>query len=76
MILDEGMVYFVARLAEHYPTVEVRAADVCFTVEEAVVVAALCRGLVETAAQEWALGDEAARRADPDAQARDVAGRA
>lgn len=56
VILDEGMVYFVARLAEHYPTVEVRAADVCFTVEEAVVVAALCRGLVETAAQEWASG--------------------
>lgn len=54
VILDEGMVYFVARLAQHYPTVEVRAADVCFTVEEAVVVAALCRGLVETAAQEWA----------------------
>ena len=55
VVLDEGMVYFVARLARHYPTVEVRAADVCFTVDEAVVVAALCRGLVETAAQEWAL---------------------
>ena len=55
VVLDEGMVYFVARLAQHYPTVEIRAADVCFTVEEAVVVAALCRGLVETAAQDWAL---------------------
>ncbi len=59
VILDEGMVYFVARLAERYPTVEVRAADVCFTVEEAVVIAALCRGLVETAVQEWELGKEA-----------------
>ena len=59
VILDEGMVYFDARLAKRYPTVEVRAADVCFTVEEAVVVAALCRGLVETAAQEWAAGERA-----------------
>jgi carboxylate-amine ligase len=56
VILDEGMVYFDARLAAHYPTVEIRAADVCFTVEEAVVVAALCRGLVETTAREWAAG--------------------
>ena len=45
-----------ARLAAHYPTVEIRVADVCSTVEEAVVVAALCRGLVETAAREWAAG--------------------
>ncbi len=56
VILDEGMVYFDARLANRYPTVEVRTADVCLTGEETVVVAALCRGLVETAAQEWAAG--------------------
>ena len=56
VILDEGMVYFDARLSEHYPTVEIRAADVCFSVEEAIVVAALCRGLVETAADEWRRG--------------------
>jgi len=56
VILDEGMVYLDARLSEHYPTVEVRAADVCATAEEAVVLAALCRGLVETAAQEWRRG--------------------
>ena len=59
VILDEAMVYFVARLATQYPTVEIRAADVCFTVEEAVVLAALSRALVETAAQEWALGTPA-----------------
>ena len=59
VILDEGMVYFDARLAQHYPTVEIRAADVCFTVEEAIVLAAICRGLVETAAQEWTAGTEA-----------------
>src|SRR6476661_1467462 len=56
VILDPGMVYFDARLSQHYPTVEIRAADVCFTVEEAIVGAALCRGLVETAALEWAAG--------------------
>ena len=56
VILDPGMIYFDARLSQHYPTVEIRAADVCFTVEEAIVVAALCRGLVETAALEWAAG--------------------
>jgi carboxylate-amine ligase len=43
VILDEGMVYFDARLAAHYPTVELRAADVCFTVEEGIVIAALSR---------------------------------
>ena len=59
VILDEGMVYFDARLAQHYPTVEIRAADVCFTVDEAIVLAAICRGLVETAAREWAAGTEA-----------------
>jgi carboxylate-amine ligase len=56
VILDTGMVYFDARLSERYPTVEVRAADVCFTVEEGIVVAALCRALVETAAGEWRRG--------------------
>ena len=60
VILDEGMVYFDARLAKRYPTVEVRIADVCFTVEEAVFIAALCRGLVETAAREWVAGRPAA----------------
>jgi carboxylate-amine ligase len=56
VIIDEGMVYFDARLSEHYPTVEIRVADVCFSVEESIVVAALCRGLVETAADDWRRG--------------------
>ena len=59
VILDPGMVYFDARLSQHYPTVEIRAADVCFSIDEAIVVAALCRGLVETAA---ASGRPARRR--------------
>ena len=47
-ILDEAMVYFDVRLAERYPTVEVRVADVCTDIDDALVVAALTRALVET----------------------------
>jgi carboxylate-amine ligase len=54
--LDEGMVYTDARLSRHYPTVEVRVPDVCLDVRDAVLLAALCRGLVETAAREYAAG--------------------
>jgi carboxylate-amine ligase len=56
VILDEGMVYFDARCSHRFPTVEIRVADVCLDVRDAVLLAALCRGLVETAAEEWAAG--------------------
>lgn len=49
--LDDGMIYFDARLSAQYPTVEVRVADVQLEVADAVLVAALLRGLVETAAR-------------------------
>jgi len=48
-ILDEGMVYFDARLSSRYPTVEVRVADVCLDAADAALQAALVRGLAETA---------------------------
>ncbi|MCU1638235.1 MAG: YbdK family carboxylate-amine ligase [Microbacteriaceae bacterium] len=51
--LDEGMMYFDARLSRHHPTIETRIADVCLDGEHAAVIAALVRGLVETAAREW-----------------------
>jgi carboxylate-amine ligase len=54
--LDEGMVYFDARLSARYPTLEVRVADVCLRAEDAVLMAALVRGLVDTAADEWRRG--------------------
>ncbi|MGC5166404.1 carboxylate-amine ligase [Luteimicrobium sp. DT211] len=54
--LDEGMVYFDARLSARYPTVEVRVADVCLDLEDAVLLAALARGLVETAVRDAAAG--------------------
>jgi carboxylate-amine ligase len=56
-LLDEGMVYFDARLSRHYPTVELRTADVCMLADDALLVAALARGLVETAAREWQAGE-------------------
>jgi glutamate---cysteine ligase / carboxylate-amine ligase len=54
--IDDGMIYFDARLSARYPTVEIRVADVCIDPKDAVVIAALARGLVDTAAQEWADG--------------------
>lgn len=56
-VLDEGMIYFDARLSRHYPTVEVRIADVCLLADDAVLLAALVRGLVETAARSWRNGE-------------------
>jgi carboxylate-amine ligase len=55
VLLDEGMVYFDARVSRSYPTVEIRVADVCLDARDTVLVAAICRGLVETAAREWAV---------------------
>lgn len=59
VLLDRGMVYFDARLSASFPTVEIRVADVCQHVEDAALLAAICRGLVDTAAEEWALGHQA-----------------
>lgn len=50
--LDEGMVYFDARLGVNYPTVEIRVADVCTEPADTVLIAALGRALVETAIAE------------------------
>ena len=47
------MVYFDARLSQRYPTLEVRIADVCLRHEDAVLIAALVRALVETEARAW-----------------------
>jgi glutamate---cysteine ligase / carboxylate-amine ligase len=52
-VLDEGMIYFDARLSRNFPTVEVRVADVCLHTDDAVLLAGLTRALVETAARAW-----------------------
>ncbi|RJQ75182.1 YbdK family carboxylate-amine ligase [Pseudonocardiaceae bacterium YIM PH 21723] len=48
VVLDKAMTFWMARPSHHLPTVEMRAADVACTVEEAVFQAVLCRGLVRT----------------------------
>jgi glutamate---cysteine ligase / carboxylate-amine ligase len=58
-VLDEGMIYFDARLSRHYPTIEVRVADVCLYPDDAVLIAALVRSLAETAARAWRAGEPA-----------------
>ncbi|HEY2173913.1 MAG TPA: glutamate--cysteine ligase [Mycobacteriales bacterium] len=57
--IDDGMIYFDARLSTRYPTVEVRVADVCPDAADAVTIAALTRGLVSTVAADWANGRDA-----------------
>ncbi|MFF1253008.1 glutamate--cysteine ligase [Pseudarthrobacter sp. NPDC058329] len=61
VLLDEGMVYFDARLSRSHPTVEVRIADVCLEAAHATILAAVVRALVERAAQEWWAGVPAPR---------------
>jgi carboxylate-amine ligase len=55
-LLDTGMVYFDARLSERYPTVEIRVSDVCLYADDATLIAALARALVETEARRWRAG--------------------
>lgn len=50
------MLYWFARMSTHVPTVEVRVGDVCGTVDETVLVAALVRGMVGTVLDEVAAG--------------------
>ncbi len=53
---DPAMIYYDCRLSARYPTVEIRVTDVCPDVDQATLLAALCRGLVDVAAQEWEAG--------------------
>jgi carboxylate-amine ligase len=55
--LDVAAVYWFARLSARYPTVEIRVADTCLAVDDAVLLAGLSRALVATA-----LADDAAGR--------------
>jgi carboxylate-amine ligase len=56
VIMDKGMLYLDARLSHRHPTIEVRVADVCLDARDTVVLAAIVRGLVDTAAAEWRVG--------------------
>ena len=56
VILDYGMLYLDARLSHKQQTLEVRVADVCLDGRDTVVIAALVRALVDTAAVQWRAG--------------------
>ncbi len=56
---DEAMLYFDARLGAGQPTVELRVTDVCTDPEDALLVAALARGLVEHLTRTHATGEQA-----------------
>ncbi|MBN3497488.1 glutamate--cysteine ligase 2 [Arthrobacter pascens] len=60
VMLDEGMIYFDARLSRNHPTVEVRVADVCLRAEDAALIAVLVRAMVESAGREALEGVEPA----------------
>ncbi|WP_229071339.1 glutamate--cysteine ligase [Actinoplanes sp. DH11] len=51
-MLDEGMLYWYARLSANYPTVEIRMGDVTPTLDDAMLLTALARALVSTALNE------------------------
>ncbi len=55
-MLDEGMLYWYARLSARYPTVEIRMGDVMPTTDDAVLLAALARALVATLVKEVRAG--------------------
>ncbi|PNI10484.1 carboxylate--amine ligase [Arthrobacter sp. AFG7.2] len=60
VLLDKGQIYFDARLSHRHPTVEIRVGDVCLHADDAVLLAALVRGLAETASRDWRRGKEPA----------------
>jgi carboxylate-amine ligase len=55
---DPAMLYFDARLSEGQPTLEVRILDTVTDPDDAGLLAALTRALVETAAEQWSAGAE------------------
>ncbi|MEV0727423.1 glutamate--cysteine ligase [Polymorphospora sp. NPDC050346] len=61
VILDEGMLYWYSRLSARYPTVEIRIGDVCASLDDTILVAALVRGLVGAALDDIAAGRPAPR---------------
>jgi carboxylate-amine ligase len=65
--IDPRSVHFHARLSPRYPTVEIRVADVCLTVDHAVLLAGLVRALVATAVGEYREG-----RPPPSARSRAI----
>ncbi|MFA9432554.1 glutamate--cysteine ligase [Egicoccus sp. AB-alg2] len=55
-VLDAAQLYWYVRPSEDFPTLEFRIADSCTRLDETVLQAALCRGLVATALERDATG--------------------
>jgi glutamate---cysteine ligase / carboxylate-amine ligase len=64
VIMDEAMIYWYVRPSVHVPTVEVRIGDVAASVDDAVLLAALARALVESALESLERGRTAPRVPD------------
>ncbi len=58
---DPARIYWDARLSARFPTVELRVTDVCLTVDEAVMVAGLCRALARVCHDQAIRGEPAPR---------------
>ena len=56
MIADASKIYWDARPSSHAETLEFRVADVCPTIDEAVMVAGLCRALARTCLEQHRSG--------------------
>lgn len=61
ILVDPGLVTWVARLSEQYPTIELRIADAQLEARDAVAFAVLVRALVDTALNEMGSGRERPR---------------
>lgn len=59
VVHGKAMIYFPVRLSNNFPTVEVRVMDGSLDARTTVLLAALVRALVETAAREWRAGTPA-----------------
>lgn len=70
VIIDRGVLTWMARLSDAYPTLEVRAGDAQLEAQDSVLLAALIRGLVSTAVREAAAGQAFL---DPDPELLDAA---
>lgn len=56
VIPDATMLYWDIRLSEHFPTIEFRIADVCTTIDEAMMLAGLVKALVRTSYEDTLAG--------------------
>nr|BBH89943.1 putative glutamate--cysteine ligase 2 [Thermosporothrix sp. COM3] len=50
-ITDPTKIYWDMRLSERFPTIEIRVADVCLTINEAIMLAGMARALLHTCYQ-------------------------